>query len=877
MGENKKNAHNRIQPFILIIAIAVIVVFLYGAMQYFRSYTSQQLYNESVAQITELGTHLFDKLEMKLGFQWEYLNKVKNACAEQENLDIDGLTDIMLHYEKDLKPADGNLLFRALDSDGYYYTDAGRQGVWTGVDNVSGAERQSFLLANWLEDSTYMTFVSKLDEPIYVENYEITYFVLLRDMTEMEPFFHINAFNDRNASFITDADGTILAQSGSLPDIKFSGRNVFYNMDEQVYPHMGSFRNVIEASNDSAMISTDVQIDGKDYYLLYARLPEYDWSLLMLVDSDEVAGSTAELISSLLRIFIIFLIVLLVALLAVFFFVSRFHRNRKILILKEQNEKILESKNLELEKSQHETELALDTANLATKAKSQFLANMSHDIRTPMNAIVGVAKLMENSLDDPDRELYYIKKLQSSSQYMLGLINDVLDMSKIEAGEVRINYEPVKIADQVGQIESIIRSQANEKGQSFTLRVNDLSHEYVIGDSVRLRQVFLNLLTNAVKYTQPGGDILFELTELACDVPDHARIQTRVKDNGHGMSAEFLDHIFEPFTREVSSVTNRIQGTGLGMCIAKNIVDLMGGTISVESELDKGSCFEVTLTLPIDRAPAHETTVDSVLLLSADDELIRNVSASLKYEPLRLEVTASLDRAIDVLRKRPSDTVLLDDIPKDVVDMLRETSKDAVLIFCCDYAHREDLHDRLAKSGVDGFVSRPFFYENLVIAVQQARAKVKKAANKENHSTLTGKRFLCAEDNELNAEILEALLSMHGASCKICVNGEEIVKEFASVKEGDYDAILMDVQMPIMNGMDATRAIRASENTLGKTIPIIAMTANAFDSDVRACIAAGMDMHLAKPLEITALERAMQDIAGETSWGGVQQYKEINS
>ena len=861
MKLKSKSVRIKRQVLNLVLVVCVIAVLSFSLNALYR-FTMNQLYDESINQLREVSDHLFEKLEIQLDLQWDYLEKLEEDISDKSVMTQQELASQLLHAENDLSPVGKTIYLRVIDEDGYYYTNEGRQGLWTGIDKLSGADRQSFLIANWLDNENYMAFVTTPNTSLTVDGHEIIYFVLLRSMEDMQPFFRISAYDNKNGVYVIDSSGTILSESGTHDDTNFSGRNLFYSLRELTYPHMDSFDAVLEAAADGSTVCTDVRIGENRYYLVYNRVPNYDWGVMMLVDASDVAATATQMVDSLLQIYMLAMLALLAAAVASFSLIVRYHRNRKMLELKEQNEKKLETSNHALQLSQQKTEEALETAKSATRAKSQFLANMSHDIRTPMNAIVGVATLMENCTEDPGKLRYYIKKLQHSSHYMLGLINDILDMSKIEAGEVCLNLEPIKLADQVGQIESIIRSQANERGHSFSISVTDVSHEYLIGDSVRIRQVFINLLTNAVKYTQRGGNIRFDIRELPCDEPGHARILTSVIDNGIGMSDEFLEHIFEPFTREVSSTTNKIQGTGLGMCIAKSIVDLMGGTITVESALGRGSRFDVMLTLQIDVEAVRSTNVRSVMLISRDEVLIGNVRAALREEPVELHVYDEAKDALSHLREDPTETILLDDIPFETVNMLRNASREAVLIFCCDYAHMEDMRRKIADSGVDGFVSRPFFYENLIIAVEQAREKgiVRK---KENHSVLSGLRFLCAEDNELNAEILEALLTMHNASCTIYPNGAAIVDAFANIRPGDYDAILMDVQMPVMNGMQATRIIRDSDNPLGKTIPIIAMTANAFDSDVRDCLNAGMNLHLAKPLDITALERAMQELLAD--------------
>ena len=829
-------------------------------------YTSEQMYHESVAQLVEISDQLFEKLDVQIDIQWGYLEKLSAALETTGTMTRAELSDEILHSEDDLSPVGTRIYLRAITDDGHYYTDEGRQGMWTGYDSLSGAERQSFLLSNWLEDETYMAFALKSDGDVTVDEHRVEYLVLLRSMEDMQPFFHSSAFDGRNVAYIINYDGFVLSAGGELEGIDFTGKNVYHRMEEQIYPHVESFAAVREMGDPSGTVCTDVIIGGERYYLVYNRLPSYDWAALLLVSASDVAVSASAMVSSLLQIFIVVILVLVVLMGTGFFLMSRIIHSRKLLSVEEKARH-------RLEEEQEKTEAALGEAKKATKAKSQFLANMSHDIRTPMNAIMGVTSLMEHEVENPETLRYYIRKLRQSGSYMLGLINDVLDMSKIESGDVSLNPGSVKLAEQVGQVESIIRSQCNEKGQEFTVAVHGIRHEYLIGDSIRLRQILLNLLTNAVKYTPSGGFVRFEIEERPCEKEGSATFFISVIDNGHGMKPEFLKHIFEPFTREVSSTTNKIQGTGLGMSITKSLVDLMGGTITVESEVDKGSRFDVTLTLPVDSEAEYADDIRSVLLVSEDDVLKENVRAALEETSAELRTSLTIEEAVSLLSEKPADTVILsgsidaENLP-DTVRKIREAAPHASIIFCCDTAPREDSSRVLAESGVDGLIARPFFYENLVVAIRSAGGRETAAVHEKEHSVLAGKRFLCAEDNALNAEILEALLSLHGATCTICPDGAEIVKTFATVKPGEYDAILMDVQMPSLNGLDATRAIRSGDNPLGRTIPIIAMTANAFSSDVEECYAAGMDAHLSKPIDMTAMERTVQAVLSEKSRGG---------
>ena len=519
-----------------------------------------------------------------------------------------------------------------------------------------------------------------------------------------------------------------------------------------------------------------------------------------------------------------------------------------------------------------EKQKAIERAEKAALAKSQFLASMSHDIRTPMNAIYGLAQLMEHDKGDNDKMDDHISKLKASSKHLLSLINDVLDMSKIESSEVELNHENINLCEQVAQLRSIVCPQTDDKEQNFTVRLHGIRHEYLMGDAVRLRQILINLLSNAIKYTPRGGSIVFDLTEKPGQDDTYAMYEFAVRDTGFGMSQEFMQHIFEPFTRAESSLTNKVQGTGLGMAITKNIVDLMGGTIAVESELGKGSCFTVTIPLEIDTQTVLTIPFEHILMIAQEEDLIENFLAAFHGAQFRLQVCRSLEEGEALLTANPADVILLashctQSRLADAVARLKSAAPDAELVFCTDYDQPELTSKVLESCGITKVMARPIFLTDLLAVFGQIAQNMPKPA-KDVETVLRGKKFLCAEDNALNAEILEAILEIEGASCTILTDGKKIADRFETLKPGEYDAILMDMQMPVMNGLEATRAIRRSSNPLGKTIPIIAMTANAFSSDVQDCLNAGMDAHMSKPLDVKILKQTVSSVLEYCSRGG---------
>ncbi len=500
--------------------------------------------------------------------------------------------------------------------------------------------------------------------------------------------------------------------------------------------------------------SAGVQLLGGDraYYLGYSPIQTNNSTLVCIVPKGTVDNALMSYQQTVLVTTLVMAAVMILLLAGLFYSISRTSLanqrasfEKRNLEQQQQNIKALEALNAELKEAQDVTVQALQSAEAANKAKTDFLANMSHDIRTPLNAIIGISTLIEHDPGDKQKVIEYVRRIGVSSQTLLSIINEVLDMNKIESGKTTLDCSDFCLYDLVGNVEDIFRPQTDARNQTFEIITENIQHEWLNGDSVRLTQVLGNLLSNAVKYTQEGGKIQLLIEERSAGASPYARFCISVKDNGIGMDEEFQGKIFDAFTREESTLTNKIQGTGLGMAIARNLVELMGGTISVASAKGQGTCFEIVLDLKI-----------------AQQLGTRNDSQK------------------------------------------QDASQDAV--------------------------------------------------------TLQGMRFLCAEDNALNAEILSELLAMEGAECVVCENGKAVLEAFESSKPGDFDMILMDVQMPVMNGYEAASAIRRSSNEQAGTMPIIAMTANAFSEDIQASFAAGMNAHVSKPVDMDVLKKTIGNL-----------------
>ena len=716
-----------------------------------QTYIQNLVYHERLNQMEEVTHQMFRSLEDVIDTHWDEVNVQCNylyytplKTDTEFYRYLKKLSELSNYHERQIELV-------AVDSDGHYYTENGGMGLLREMNYLADSPQWVSYVSNSLTvDDSRMVFLELLSTPITLQSGEkeitLCYFGISQSMTQLNDYFRCDAYENNNSVYVLDDNGFKLFNANDTELLK--GHNVYTVLSRMSYLHGSSFAEAKERLDRTGSCYSNAVLDGTEYFYALKQMENAQWTLAFLVPAKYVAVNTQKLVSIVMIIIIVIAMVFSVITVFVGWFLLRQKQQQELQAEKEANLRLeqynihLTQVNDELRQAQDIAAEALQSAERASKAKTDFLANMSHDIRTPMNAIIGITTLMKNELHQPEKLAEHLGKLENSGQLLLGIINDILDMSRIESGKTTLNVEKMNLPQQISQLDSIIRQQAGQHRQTFTVNTH-LQHENVLADPNRLNRVLMNILSNAVKYTPTGGHIRFEVDELPRN-EHYARYRFVVQDDGIGMSEAYQKTLFDPFTREERSGTNKVQGTGLGMAITKNIVDLMGGSINVESTTGKGTRFEVVLEFPVD---AEADTVPEAQVLPEEEE---------------------------------------------------ETSP------------------------------------------------------------LSGMKFLCAEDNAINAEILEMLLEANGASCTICSNGQEIVDAFASVKPGEYDMILMDVQMPVMDGLEATRRIRSGENPLGRIIPILAMTANAFLEDMQKSREAGMDEHLSKPVDIAALEQTVK-------------------
>lgn len=729
----------------------------------YHIYIQDIIYEERLNQMEEVTHQMFQNLEDVIDSHW---GRVTEECNYLKAANVQTTDELCRQMKKKYELsayADHKITLMAVDSEGRYYTQDGYIGLFRDLDYFEdNPEQISFVFDSMTDNQSEMVFLKRLSEPIELQNGEekttISYFGIAQNMEQLNPYFSCDAYNGNNSVYVLDDNGFKLFNSNQVELIK--GHNVFSVLQNMKYLHNSSFDKTKAELEKKGCSYSNAILDGTEYFYALKRLENAEWTLIFLVPAEYVATNTLRLVNFVMVFIVIFTVIAAVCVMLGISFVMRRNQQEAIRVERENNAR-LETVNTELRQAKQAAEEAFQVAQEANRSKSSFLANMSHDIRTPMNAITGITSLLEYDAENEEKVREYAKKIDVSAQHLLGIINDVLDMSKIEAGKTVFKYSDFSILELMQEIQMMFRPQAEGKHQMMVMNHDNIEHEWVNGDKVHMMQIFSNLLSNAVKYTQEGGKIQFLVEEYETKSRAYAKYRFVVSDNGMGMSADFKDTIFDAFTRAESSLTNKIQGTGLGMAITRNLVEAMGGTIDVESELGQGSCFEVFMDLKI--------AEDRSVALAAQEE-----------------------------------------------------------------------------------------------------------TDEQDDNILQGMRFLCAEDNELNAEILTELLKIEGAECTICENGEEILKAFEQSAPGDYDMILMDVQMPVMNGYEATKAIRRSSHKLAKTIPIIAMTANAFSEDIQHSLAAGMTAHVSKPVEMKVLEKTIRSIKSGGG-GGAPNRRSLNS
>lgn len=668
--------------------------------------------------------------------------------------------------------------------------------------------------------------------------------------TPMSQLERVLALDEEDAlmySFIIRPDGTYVVRNRQEEDYfnyirqnfsDYNGKTAEDYVDE-----------LSDAMSQNAEYSTMFQEDGENKYLLCTHLTNSDWYLISVMPHGTLDTILENLSDQRQFITLIMCLFILAGVLVIFILYYRLSQQQM-----------------------EELERARKEATKANKAKSEFLSSMSHDIRTPMNGIVGMTAIATANIDNVERVKDCLAKITLSSKHLLGLINDVLDMSKIESGKLTLNMSQISLRDTMDSIVNIVQPQVKSRQQHFDIFIQNIMTEEVHCDSVRLNQVLINLLSNALKFTPEGGSIKVFLAQEASPLGDsYVRCHFRVKDNGIGMTKEFQEKIFDTFTREEKVQVNKIEGTGLGMAITKAIVEAMKGTIDLQSAPGEGSEFHITLDLEKADTKEKDMTLPPwrVLVVDNNEDLCLSAVSSLKEMGINAHWAVDGKKALEMVRKCHEETkdyevVLLDwKMPEmDGLHTAREMRKllgQKVPILIISAYDWSEIEDQAKEVGVQGFIAKPLFKSNLYLGL---RRYMLDSVDEEDHEDMqtqkfVGKKILLAEDNDLNWEIAEDLLSEVGFELERAENGQICVEKFEQSPVGFYDVILMDIRMPVMNGYDAAKTIRALSRE-DANLPIIAMTADAFSDDIQRCLDCGMNEHVAKPIDVNRLTQLLK-------------------
>lgn len=868
----RKNITKYLLPALLAF---ILVVSITGGALYIRSYLMRQTVQERSTQLEDMLSQIRINLEYGLETHWNLVSAIefeaKGAHFADDKALLGGIDAMQKHFRTELY--DCRLML--LDTMGTAYICDGSVGIWDDIGLLSdGAARHTFVTDTSNVDGTFLAFSQKLEQPITVgaDEKRFTHLVLLKDIRSLKKYYTTESYGGQAATYIIKSNGTMAYYDASDAADVIGARNIFKVLNEAEYIRGRSFEDIKAQLGSEGIAAANIEFHQTEYYYCLANLDTYDMTMMLLIPAEYVAISTMNMMNSALKVMIIFMSVLvLLMILAVIGFIQ-VQRSSQLMKIEQKNNK-------ELNKLRIAAEDAMHVAEAANRSKSTFLSNMSHDIRTPMNAVIGFATLALTNIENPHKVKDYLSKILSSGNHLLSLINDILDMSRIESGKINLDETKANLSEMLHDIKTIVSGQVHAKQLELYMDTMDVTDEDVYCDKTRLNQVLLNLLSNAIKFTAPGGTVSVRVKQIHNAPEGQGMYEIRVKDTGIGMSREFAERIFEPFEREHTSTVSRIQGTGLGMAISKNIIDMMGGTIEVNTEQGKGTEFVICLSLRLQserRSVEKIKELEGLKALVVDDDFntCDSVTKMLVQVGMRSEWTLFGKEA--VLRAQQSieindpfhayiiDWRLPDMNGIEVTRQIRSLGDDTPIIILTAYDWT-DIEEEAKAAGVTAFCSKPMFMSDLRESLLNALGHQEDTNEKimPDAGAFDGKRILLTEDNELNREIALELLKEYGFRIDTAENGAEAVEKVAASKPGDYDLVLMDIQMPVMNGYEATRRIRALENTALSGIPILAMTANAFDEDRKDAEECGMNGFLSKPIIMDELILELQRVLNQ--------------
>ena len=851
----KKIRKNNI--IIIITLVATILAIGYAYKKFIGDLTTR-LISSSVRNMEELSKH--DEKSILSGIEHRWTN-IEGVASEIRQLQFKKTEDML--KQLNIKTSTINCLESALvTSSGKIYSSnysiKEDKELLELCKNSSDrfAYRRDNADTNFVDSRKELLLMGAKIKPFTVEGETIEYIVCYYELSTLKEELKIDSYSGQGYSSVIDTEGNFLVsvdRNGHL----FNKENFFEIMENSKLGGSITVEDIHKKMDANETFSLEYTMDNEKRIMVCSSIEELDWYCIVSVPSSVFERQSSNLIRM-----VWYLITVIVITIAIVIILTLRNRSQKSLM------------NFEI-KHRDELEEALTLAEQANRAKTTFLNNMSHDIRTPMNAIIGFTRLATTHIDNKERVKDYLDKINQSSNHLLSLINDVLDMSRIESGKVTIEEKEENLAEILHSIRNIVQAGVYAKQMEFVIDTVDVTDENIYCDKLRLNQILINLLSNAIKFTKPGGTISVRITQKGVSKKGYGTYEFRVKDTGIGISKEFIEEIFEPFARERNTTVSGIQGTGLGMAITKNIVDMMGGTIKVESEEGKGTEFIVTLEFRLTNNHIEIKTIknlENVRVLVVDDDMnsCQSISYMLRQFGLKPEWTMYGKEAVARTKeacqmKEEFGIYIIDWLMPDLngVETTRRIrkiiGKDAPIILLSAYDWGE-IEGEAREAGVTEFISKPLFpsdLKNLLLKVSGEEQN--KEENEEEKVDFSGKRILLVEDNMMNREIATEYLQDFGFLVENAENGKDACDILQKSEPGYFDLVLMDIQMPVMNGYEATKAIRKFENKEIANIPILAMTANAFEEDKILAKEAGMNGHLAKPIDISKLIEALKE------------------
>ena len=842
-------------PTIFILFAVLVLIAVSGNYVTFLEY---QLFEERRKHIVEFTDKASEIVDGVIEHSWQQVLACEHVIRHEQMETTQKLLDVLVSTSDFIDET--NSIVLAYDMKGNYYASDASMGRWQQTELLTaGADARQLVVTEIPHrDDSYFVFMERLSEPVRVlDGVEITHLALAVDMETMRERISVRGFGEQCYTYLINENGRRLYKY-TYADNFIEGYNVLNAMEDFTIIHGGTYeafvRQMKERKNTALEFRfTDEEGQKSDWYVSNGVLSSENWQILLFVPTEVLGANTSRLLDRTILFFGVVSLVFLASAVVIIVIAMISKADKQLVKQKDEANRLLQT--------------AAEEANSANQAKSDFLSHMSHDIRTPINGIMGMTDIALKNIGNQDKVYDCLNKISGSSQHLLGLINDVLDMSRIESGKTKVNHESFDIRTCINNCASIIGGQLAVRDLELKCEIDEFAHPLLIGDELHLRQVFINILGNSVKFTPDGGIIYLRAKEKE-NTQDKVLYRFELADTGIGMKEDFLPHLFEAFAQEDGGMRTTYKGTGLGMAITKKFVDMMGGTIEVESQLNVGTTFVIEIWFDIDldakeddnKADFHANLKGMKALLVEDIELNLEIARSILEEE-GVVITAAMNgqEAVDAFQNNPPGTfdVIIMDIMMPVMDGItatktiraleREDAGTIPIIAMTANAYEEDIRST-REAGMDAHLSKPIDVNVLFKTLSHFYPA--SCREEKQQTDLRGMKILLVDDVELNLEIAMTVLSDEGAVVTTAQNGQEAVDAFCNNPVGTFDVILMDVHMPVMDGITAAETIRALAREDAGEIPILAMTADVYEEDVKKTKDAGMNGHLTKPLNV---------------------------